>query len=99
MWHAGGERWAKWYPAVRDELVARQQADGSWILVLLRPRLRHGHVPDRPADARQPVADFPEVMAWEAVSDQWSVVSGQRSVVSSQYTAVVSGTPSSLPGW
>ena len=30
MWHAGGERWREWYPAVRDELVDRQLADGSW---------------------------------------------------------------------
>jgi prenyltransferase beta subunit len=30
MWQAGGERWERWYPAVRDVLVARQQADGSW---------------------------------------------------------------------
>ncbi len=30
MWQAGGERWERWYPAVRDVLVARQQEDGSW---------------------------------------------------------------------
>ena len=30
MWHAGGERWQQWYPAIRDELIARQQSDGSW---------------------------------------------------------------------
>ena len=30
MWQAGGERWAHWYPAVRDELIARQGPDGSW---------------------------------------------------------------------
>ena len=30
MWHAGGEYWTKWYPAIRDELVARQADDGSW---------------------------------------------------------------------
>ena len=30
MWHAGGDRWARWYPAIRDELIARQQPDGSW---------------------------------------------------------------------
>lgn len=30
MWHAGGERWQNWYPAVRDQLIARQQEDGSW---------------------------------------------------------------------
>jgi len=29
MWHAGGERWQQWYPAVRDQLVSRQQQDGS----------------------------------------------------------------------
>jgi hypothetical protein len=30
MWQAGGERWARWYPAIRDVLVSRQQPDGSW---------------------------------------------------------------------
>ncbi len=30
MWHAGGEYWNQWYPAIRDELLQRQQADGSW---------------------------------------------------------------------
>jgi hypothetical protein len=31
MWQAGDEHWARWYPAIRDELVARQSEDGSWI--------------------------------------------------------------------
>lgn len=31
MWHAGGERWQLWYPAIRDELVSRQRTDGSWL--------------------------------------------------------------------
>jgi len=30
MWHAGGERWQRWYPAARELLVARQQPDGAW---------------------------------------------------------------------
>ena len=30
MWHAGGQYWAKWYPAVRDTLIARQEETGSW---------------------------------------------------------------------
>lgn len=30
MWHAGGDYWKKWYPAIRDALVARQRDDGSW---------------------------------------------------------------------
>lgn len=30
MWHAGDDRWAQWYPAIRDELTARQLPDGSW---------------------------------------------------------------------
>jgi prenyltransferase beta subunit len=30
MWQAGGDRWARWYPAIRDVLVSRQQPDGSW---------------------------------------------------------------------
>jgi hypothetical protein len=31
MWHAGGDRWTRWYPAVRDELLSRQRDDGSWM--------------------------------------------------------------------
>jgi len=31
MWHAGGTRWQRWYPPLRDELVGRQRADGSWL--------------------------------------------------------------------
>jgi len=31
MWHAGGKYWSQWYPAIRDELVSRQNSDGSWI--------------------------------------------------------------------
>ena len=31
MWQAGGERWKRWYPAIRDLLVNRQQPDGSWL--------------------------------------------------------------------
>jgi hypothetical protein len=31
MWHAGGERWLRWFPAIRDELVSRQRADNSWV--------------------------------------------------------------------
>jgi hypothetical protein len=27
---AGGEHWATWWPAIRDELLAKQSADGSW---------------------------------------------------------------------
>jgi hypothetical protein len=30
MWHAGGDYWAQWYPAIRDTLLARQNSDGSW---------------------------------------------------------------------
>jgi hypothetical protein len=31
MWTAGGQYWAEWYPAIREELLARQSPDGSWI--------------------------------------------------------------------
>jgi hypothetical protein len=31
MWQAGGERWERWYPAIRNLLVERQQADGAWV--------------------------------------------------------------------
>ena len=30
MWQAGGDRWAAWYPAVRDDLLKRQQPGPSW---------------------------------------------------------------------
>jgi hypothetical protein len=30
MWHAGGQYWREWYPAVRDDLLGRQSTDGSW---------------------------------------------------------------------
>ncbi len=30
MYQAGGEHWDKWWPAIRDELVTKQQAEGSW---------------------------------------------------------------------
>jgi prenyltransferase beta subunit len=30
MFLAGGEYWADWYPAIRDELVQRQTGAGSW---------------------------------------------------------------------
>ncbi len=30
MWHAGGDYWNQWYPAIRDELAGRQNSDGSW---------------------------------------------------------------------
>ncbi|MGL4511978.1 MAG: prenyltransferase/squalene oxidase repeat-containing protein [Lacipirellulaceae bacterium] len=30
MWQAGGERWRRWYPAIRDTLLAQQRADGAW---------------------------------------------------------------------
>jgi hypothetical protein len=30
MWQAGQQRWRRWYPAVRDLLISRQQPDGSW---------------------------------------------------------------------
>jgi squalene-hopene cyclase-like protein/prenyltransferase/squalene oxidase-like repeat protein len=31
MWQAGGDHWARWYPAIRDALVKRQAEDGSWL--------------------------------------------------------------------
>lgn len=30
MWHAGGDAWRLWYPAIRDELLLRQEPNGSW---------------------------------------------------------------------
>jgi hypothetical protein len=31
MWIKGGDHWRQWYPAIRDELIARQRTDGSWM--------------------------------------------------------------------
>ncbi len=30
MWIRGGEDWNQWYPAIRDELVSKRTAQGSW---------------------------------------------------------------------
>ncbi len=30
MYLAGGDRWKTWWPAIRDELLAKQNPDGSW---------------------------------------------------------------------
>ena len=30
MWQAGGDAWARWYPAVRDDLIKRQTDNGGW---------------------------------------------------------------------
>jgi hypothetical protein len=30
MFLAGGDYWANWYPAIRDQLIARQGGEGSW---------------------------------------------------------------------
>lgn len=30
MYLSGGERWRTWWPAIRDELLAKQNPDGSW---------------------------------------------------------------------
>ncbi len=31
LWQTGGRHWQQWYPAVRDELIDRQQEGGSWL--------------------------------------------------------------------
>jgi hypothetical protein len=30
MYLAGGDRWSKWWPAIRGELLARQETNGGW---------------------------------------------------------------------
>jgi hypothetical protein len=30
MYLAGGERWATWWPAIREEVIGRQDSNGSW---------------------------------------------------------------------
>ncbi len=31
MWQAGGDYWKRWYPAIRDAMLARQREDGAWM--------------------------------------------------------------------
>jgi hypothetical protein len=31
MYLAGGQYWATWWPAIREELIQRQQPDGVWL--------------------------------------------------------------------
>ena len=31
MYMAGGEKWEKWWPAARDELISRQSSNGGWL--------------------------------------------------------------------
>ncbi len=31
MWQAGGKHWSKWYPAIREALITRQQDSGRWL--------------------------------------------------------------------
>lgn len=31
MWTAGEPYWSEWFPAIREELLSRQQPDGNWI--------------------------------------------------------------------
>lgn len=31
MYLSGGENWQRWWPAVRDELIARQSSNGGWL--------------------------------------------------------------------
>jgi hypothetical protein len=31
MWTAGGNYWQEWYPSIRNELLSRQNQDGSWL--------------------------------------------------------------------
>jgi len=42
MWHAGGDYWAKWFPAIRDLLLSRQGGDGSWPDGEVCPEFRTG---------------------------------------------------------
>lgn len=30
LWQAGGDAWARWYPAMRDDILSRQRDDGAW---------------------------------------------------------------------
>ena len=37
MWQSGGDNWKRWYPAIREELLARQLPDGTWSDSLINP--------------------------------------------------------------
>lgn len=37
MWHAGGDYWRNWYPAIRKTLLARRKEDGSWFAQQICP--------------------------------------------------------------
>jgi prenyltransferase beta subunit len=37
MWQAGGDYWKRWYPAIRDTLLARRRDDGSWFAQQICP--------------------------------------------------------------
>jgi hypothetical protein len=34
MWHAGGEQWQRWYPAIEQLLLQRQREDHSWFDII-----------------------------------------------------------------
>jgi hypothetical protein len=31
FWQAGGKRWSRYFPAIRDEIVSRQRPEGAWM--------------------------------------------------------------------
>ena len=56
MWLEGGEPWAEWYPAVRNELLRRQSASGYWTRQRRLQRIWNGHGADHPADTQRLLA-------------------------------------------
>lgn len=36
MWQAGGQYWARWYPAIRDQLISMQRREGYWADAICR---------------------------------------------------------------
>jgi len=61
MWQAGGQRWSRWYPAVRDDLIARQRDDGSWLAPAEGNECATADGADCVADSEQLLADFSAV--------------------------------------
>src|SRR5690606_25215918 len=37
MWHLGGESWQRWYAAIHDALLARQNQEGGYWADLISP--------------------------------------------------------------
>ncbi len=58
MWLEGGEPWAEWYPAIRNELIHRQIGVGILDRQRRLQRIRNGHGAHHPPDTQRLLAHF-----------------------------------------